>query len=79
MMVRATRTHDRFACLEGHRIAIHAANCWDTAAIDAARHYLTDDQIKTTAEKYHFDGQVILCTAFVERYGVTERIDAKAG
>lgn len=38
-----TRTHKRFECLVGQRIAIHAARRWDREAITAAWHYLTTE------------------------------------
>ncbi len=43
-----TRTHARFAGLEGRRIGIHAAAKWDKQAIDAARPYLTAAQLAET-------------------------------
>lgn len=45
-----TRTHQRFRCLgvAPTTLAIHAAAKWDATAIDAARRWLTDEQIKFT-------------------------------
>lgn len=45
-----TRTHQRFRCLgvAPTALAIHAAVKWDATAIEAARRWLTDEQIKFT-------------------------------
>jgi hypothetical protein len=43
-----TRTHQRFACLRGKWIGIHATDKWDETAIDSARPYLQEWQIKMT-------------------------------
>lgn len=39
-----TRTHRRFECLVGQRIAIHASSRWDKSAITHAWKYLTTAQ-----------------------------------
>jgi len=57
-----TRTHSRFACLVGERIAIHAGRRWDKAAFDLAAPYLTEDQIKQTTD---VPSGVVVCTAYV--------------
>lgn len=43
-----TRTHRRFASLEGKTIGIHVAGKWDNTAIDAARKWLSREQIAAT-------------------------------
>jgi hypothetical protein len=45
-----TRTHARLRSLgkQPTRLAIHAAEKWDEAALDAARPWLTEEQIQTT-------------------------------
>ena len=40
-----TRRHKRFAGLAGKRIGIHATQHWDESAIEAARPFLTEQQI----------------------------------
>ncbi len=59
-----TRTHRKFSCLAGRRILIHAGSHWDRDAIDAARNYLTPEQIARTSEFYGVFGK-ILCSAWV--------------
>ncbi|MGE5353986.1 MAG: hypothetical protein ACM3P0_18005 [Acidobacteriota bacterium] len=39
-----TRTHNKFACLKGQRIAIHAAKQYDPSALEAAKRYMEFDQ-----------------------------------
>lgn len=59
-----TRLHQRFRCL-GDRptlLAIHAAAKWDKTAIDAARQWLTEDQIRLTEtiiRQHPVEGHVI--------------------
>lgn len=72
-----TRTHDRFASLEGKTIAIQAAKVWDTSALRSAGCYLSEDQIRETAANYcAWPRGAIICLATVDRCGVTERTDA---
>ncbi len=72
-----TRLHDRYFCLEGERIAIHAANIWDVGAIAGARRWLTKAQVEQTAALYGTPGGMVLCTAFVYRCDLTKPSDAK--
>lgn len=62
-----TRTHRRFACLEGKRIGIHATAKWDESAIGVAADYLTDEQF-STSDRFLRIGQAIICTAFVRHF-----------
>jgi hypothetical protein len=59
-----TRTHARFAKLEGERIAIHAAKKWDPHYFDIAFPYLDQDRLYKTRKLVHLDGAII-CTADV--------------
>lgn len=60
-----TRTHARFASLEGKRIAIHAGLKWDKTAMDAAAPFLTDEQRRQPL--IALPGHVI-CTALVSAH-----------
>lgn len=87
-----TRTHHKFAGLAGKRIAIHAALKWDKSAIEAARPYLSNEQLAahlgayTGAEPVMMasTGAVIgargnvICTAFVKEHRALGPADAKA-
>ena len=53
-----TRTHQRFACLVGRTIGIHAALKWDDTAINAARQWLTDEQVRTTQRMLRIGGAI---------------------
>jgi hypothetical protein len=57
-----TRTHSRFACLKGQRIAIHAGRKWDKWAFHSAGRWLTDEQMKATTD---VPSGVVVCTAYV--------------
>ena len=59
-----TRTHSRFKCLKGERIAIHAAKEWDPTAWDAAEEYLPVIQIVMTQRLRILDGEIV-CTVKV--------------
>jgi len=65
-----TRTHDRFKCLAGQRIAIHAGLKFDKFWPEAACDYLTDEQkcfmlrVASSVDGGMLHGR-ILCTAFV--------------
>ena len=62
-----TRTHNRFASLVGKRIGIHCSLKWDDGAVDAARKYLTLDQIITTNRMLKIGGAII-CTGLVKEF-----------
>ena len=67
-----TRTHERFACLQSERIAIHAGKRWDDDALRIVRKY--DTVAAEIIKKYikpnrDFLAGKILCTAFVYRVG----------
>lgn len=60
-----TRTHQRFACLSGKTIGIHASQKWDNYALEAAEDYLSDWQLQYTREaleKCDYYHGCILCT-----------------
>lgn len=62
-----TRTHNNFAWMLNHKVAVHACQKWDNKAIGLAKEYLTDKQIKETEEFRNLRGK-ILGTAFVCNY-----------
>ncbi len=62
-----TRTHPRFASLEGKRIGIHVAQKWDPEWRSLAEQWLTPKQIEAT-EGFLRMGSFIGATAFVERH-----------
>lgn len=71
-----TRTHNRFACLEDHRILIHAGLENDTTAINAFYHgYLTKEQLLFNPDEM-ING-FILGSAFVSAYSPCKESDAK--
>lgn len=59
-----TRLHDRFRSLKGRRIGIHASLTWDRSAFDAARQFLSPEQLKQLPGLSSIGGAVT-CTAFV--------------
>ena len=71
-----SRTHPRFASLEGKTIGIHAALMWDKEAIELASPYLTPAQIAQT-EKFPRVGGSIICTATVSAHRVLLPSDAQ--
>jgi hypothetical protein len=78
-----TRLHQRFRCL-GERptlLAIHASQKWDKTAIDAARQWLTEDQIRLTEtiiRQHPVEGHVI-GTVMVMAFGpLREKDEARA-
>lgn len=74
-----TRLHDRFAKLEGHVLAIHAALVWDKQGISAARPYLTPERLAKTYELLKdpkCPRGAVVCLTSVKRYAITERTDA---
>lgn len=62
-----TRTHTRFAGLEGKRIGIQASLTWDKTAIAAATPYLTPEQL-ATSNTFSRMGGAVICTAFVKEF-----------
>jgi hypothetical protein len=54
-----TRRHRRLATLAGRRIGIHATQHWDETAIDAARPYLTDEQLWRSSTFLRIGGAII--------------------
>ncbi len=78
-----TRLHQRFRCL-GERptlLAIHAAAKWDKPAIEAARQWLTEDQIRwteTLIREHPVEGHVI-GTVEVRSFGpLSDKHEAQA-
>ena len=53
-----TRTHPRFRSLVGKTIGIHSAIKWDETAIDAARPFLTNEQIFSTQRMLRVGGAI---------------------
>jgi hypothetical protein len=66
-----TRTHARFKCLEGKRIAIHASRKFDRDAWDAAKPFLKAAGNESygwfVLKTSEFHLGVIICTALVEK------------
>lgn len=62
-----TRTHRRFKNLVGKQIGIHASLHWDKNAIEAARAFLSTEQIIQTKEFLKVGGAVI-CTVYVSEF-----------
>jgi hypothetical protein len=54
-----TRRHNRFRNLEGKRIGIHATAKWDDTAIEAARPYLSEEQISDTLGFLRIGGAIL--------------------
>jgi hypothetical protein len=73
-----TRTHDRFRCLDGETIAIHAAKRFDKAAYDLAGDHLADWQFARCFIESDggFPRGVVLGTAKVECVGKCVPTDA---
>lgn len=63
-----TRMHDRFFCLEGEWIGIHAGLKWDDMAMDAAMKYLSMEQRRETW-KFRKDCGKLLGIAHVKYCG----------
>lgn len=72
-----TRTHRRLLGLVSRRIAIHASQKWDDGAIDAARAYLTEEQISAT-ERFLRIGGAIIATAHVSVFRPLTAEDSQA-
>lgn len=74
-----TRTHGRFRSLEGHSIAIHAAQRWDNGWKTAAAKYLTHEQYIHTLhlKEQPLDG-CVLATAFVKEARWINPLDVDA-
>ena len=64
-----TRTHNRFACLEGKTIAIHAGKKFDDKAMLIASDYLKNKGLQAEANVVLYPKGLILCTAFVREFG----------
>lgn len=67
-----TRTHNRFSCLNGKRIGIHASQKWDCRALEMAKPWLNEFQISKTKDMKPQPGMI--CTAFVWKY---RRLDVR--
>jgi len=74
-----TRTHERFKNLLGKHIGIHGGRKWDYQAIEKARYYLTDSQIKATQSlSVNHKGGLLRCSAFVSYHGRLSENDSQA-
>jgi hypothetical protein len=71
-----TRTHPRFACLVGQRIAIHAGLKWDDTALTAAKDFLTATQRGEVV--WGRERGVIICTAYVAAHRELDSSHSKA-
>lgn len=75
-----TRTHNRFACLNGKEILIHASLTYDNFAMP--NHYLDEIQFRHASDYKHYEKGVILGSAKVidvgvltEKHSLPARID----
>jgi len=77
-----TRTHDRFACLKGQIICIHAGLKWDPMAQELAYRYMTVQQEIVTDNRFGMTlGDVsgkIIATVFVRAFRKLEPCDSQA-
>jgi hypothetical protein len=72
-----TRTHARFESLQGKRFGVHAAQTWDRTGLQAARAYLTKDQVQETAAGYKsWPRGAVICTAICHVHKLTREKDA---
>ncbi len=62
-----TRTHERFACLVGRRIAIHAGLKWDKEALEIASPWINGLQYRDSGSYGHAHGAVV-ATAFAQKH-----------
>jgi hypothetical protein len=62
--------------LIGQRVGIHAGLKWDGFSLDAARPFLTPEQLKETRKVLRVRG-VIVCTAFVSDHRECAAVDSK--
>jgi hypothetical protein len=72
-----TRTHGRFAGLQGKRIGIHAGKTWDRLAYIKAGDFLTLEQIHAS-EELRLVHSAILCTALVQECRTLNKRDSRA-
>ncbi|HEX2866533.1 MAG TPA: hypothetical protein VHO03_05805 [Ignavibacteriales bacterium] len=75
-----TRTHSKFNCLKGQRIAIHAAKAYDSQAFNAAERYMTPEQRRihmNCEEEGFYDMGAILGTALVWESGRLSSMHAR--
>jgi hypothetical protein len=70
-----TRTHPRFAKLEGQTIGIHLGLKWDKDAIQLARRFLTAEQLFRTKEFLKIGGAIV-ATAFVKEHRLLNTKDS---
>lgn len=72
-----TRTHNRFACLLGQRIAIHAGKRWDEHWLELAGPYLSDQQRRKVMDFWRVRSAVV-AVATVAGRGQCEYKDSQA-
>ncbi len=72
-----TRLHRRLAGLAQRYIGIHATQKWDESAIDAARPYLTEEQLWETSTFLRIGG-VILGTVYARCHGQLTDADSRS-
>ena len=71
-----TRNHNKFACLAGQKILIHAGMQWDKRAIILAWKYMDEMQKVKTAEFTGIRGMII-CSAWIDGHILCEEQDEK--
>jgi len=71
-----TRTHSRFACLEGKTIGIHAGLKWDKEAAHLASQYISMGQVIDTADFVDIKGK-LLGTVFVKQHRILKANDSQ--
>ena len=69
-----TRLHRRFSSLAGKTIGIHCSLKWDDTALDAARDFLSPDQVTATGQFLRVGGAII-CTAEVQECRELDPLD----
>ena len=81
-----TRTHDRFRCLEGQRIAIHASLRWDPMAyansMDILEHrklHYSANQLALAESKHQYVFGAVLCTCIVRAHHDYDEADEMEG
>lgn len=71
-----TRTHSRFACLEGKTIGIHASLKWDNDANIRALYYISQAQ-KLKTEYFKSIKGAIIGTVFVRQHRLLNGLDSQ--
>ncbi len=71
-----TRTHNKFKCLQGRRILIHASEKWDNKWFELASPYLNHEQLFSISALEKMKSSII-CSAFVNDFDCLGPHDSK--